>query len=442
MSSGPVGLLVRRHVCTAADEGARLERLLRDHFRAPTGGGADAAAAVAAAAAHGGRPAEKPGGGGSGSHKPLTNRQLRDAIGRGEVLLNASVVYDKARVLHEGDVCELRHDAGRAASAARSKTLDVAYRDSDVAVVWKRAGLNCRDVEQALRGAMSGWHAGEHDGKSSDGDRGDSTASSSSPSSPRHVVELLYRISKGVSGLLVAPLSAVGAVALASSGGGGGGGSGGAGEMGRGVRLRFRLLVYGKVDTEGGEVLATEVLPHRRPLGQPELGQSRTSMPREVQSGGDAGDANDDDDGDNDEGDDDEDEEGGAGLENTEGAASGGAARCWHRRNQDEDTLLWGGMRLRTAALSRSSSAGWLSTLDMWCVGFGSGGRHKRALCRCFAAAGHPLVGDESAQHAWVKKKGLHLALVRHAGGGACSSDGVGGGSRIVLTLIILIMII
>ena len=53
-----------------------------------------------------------------------------------------------------------------------------------------------------------------------------------------------------------------------------------------------------------------------------------------------------------------------------------------------------------------------MSRIDVWCPGWSSGGRHKRAFCRHFARLGYPVVGDERAQHAWVKKKGLHLALI------------------------------
>jgi len=65
-----------------------------------------------------------------------------------------------------------------------------------------------------------------------------------------------------------------------------------------------------------------------------------------------------------------------------------------------------------TVEVTRSQSSGHMSRLDVWCAGWSSGGKHKRALCRHLADLGHPVVGDERANHAWVKKKGLHLALL------------------------------
>ena len=66
-----------------------------------------------------------------------------------------------------------------------------------------------------------------------------------------------------------------------------------------------------------------------------------------------------------------------------------------------------------------------MSRIDVWCPGWSSGGRHKRAFCRHFARLGYPVVGDERAQHAWVKKKGLHLALISLSLGNSSTDEAV-----------------
>ena len=63
--------------CTAADDGARLERLLRDKCRDLD-------------------PARR-----------LSNRLIKEAIKQGEAFINGAVVKDKSRVLREGDTVEL-----------------------------------------------------------------------------------------------------------------------------------------------------------------------------------------------------------------------------------------------------------------------------------------------------------------------------------------------
>ena len=68
---------------------------------------------------------------------------------------------------------------------ARAAVLDVAFEDAQVLVAWKRAGVNTRAVEAVLP-----------DGAAA------------------HRPAVLYRLCKGVSGLLVAALTAEGARAL------------------------------------------------------------------------------------------------------------------------------------------------------------------------------------------------------------------------------------
>jgi hypothetical protein len=62
-------------------------------------------------------------------------------------------------------------------------------------------------------------------------------------------------------------------------------------------------------------------------------------------------------------------------------------------QNRADDASLEETLSLRAVEVTLSPSAGHLTSLDVWCPGWSSGGKHKRALCRYFARRGHPIVG-------------------------------------------------
>ena len=107
--------------CTAADDGARLERLLRDKCR-----------------------------------DRLSNRLIKEAIKQGEAFINGAVVKDKSRVLREGDTVELRYSRERASEQQAEegrRLLQIEYDSADLAVVWKPAGVN-RELEDAINAEL------------------------------------------------------------------------------------------------------------------------------------------------------------------------------------------------------------------------------------------------------------------------------------------------
>ena len=112
--------------CTAADDGARLERLLRDKCRDLD-------------------PARR-----------LSNRLIKEAIKQGEAFINGAVVQDKSRVLREGDTVELRYSRERASEQQAEegrRLLQIEYDSADLAVVWKPAGVN-RELEDAINAEL------------------------------------------------------------------------------------------------------------------------------------------------------------------------------------------------------------------------------------------------------------------------------------------------
>jgi 23S rRNA-/tRNA-specific pseudouridylate synthase len=284
------------------------------------------------------------------------------------VTVDGEVVRDKSRVLKAGQVCrrpkctlnsifrrflyesrleayfktlltrqvvELRYDLGRAAAdhAAAADRVDFEHVDAHVAVVWKPAGAN-RAFDEALAQQLpASSEAG-------------ALPAAASPA-------LVYRLSKGVPGLLLAARTAAAWDALLLQ------------REQQTLRCRFRAVIYGRLGGAGG--------------------RHRLASPAAAAAAAD-----------------------GAGHEADDDDANGRAAAAV-RANADGGV---GVVEAETVCVARSPSASYLSTVDLWCGVGGSGGRHKRALCQLLVVAGHPIVGDEQAQHAWVKKRGLHLALV------------------------------
>lgn len=179
---------VERWTCTA--DGLRLERACRDRFR----NGGDAS-------------------------RPLSNKLLRAAIKTGEVTIDGVVVLDKARVLRAGQTVELQYGLERAAAehAAAADRVDFEHVDSHVAVVWKPAGAN-RAFEEALASQLPA---------SAEPDAQD--------------MALMYRLSKGVPGLLVAARTVTACDALLRQRQ-----ACGAEEHSM-LRCRFRAVVYGRM---------------------------------------------------------------------------------------------------------------------------------------------------------------------------------------------------
>jgi len=345
--------------CVASDEGSRLERLLRDKCRDLD-------------------PARR-----------LSNRLIKDAIKNGEALINAEAVTDKSRVLHEGDLVELVYDklrASNAVAASNRKLLQVEHETDDLAVVWKPAGVN-RELEEAIDQEIKPG------------------SSSTAPAGGKPL--LVYRLAKGVAGLLVVAKTQRGMDAASAS-------------LGSAATVEtaaccFRVLVYGKLDTAGERVPSTSLQTDQQRASAASGGtgdqaaapvdSSDTVIVAAASQTGTAAVADDDDD------DDDED---------NDDAEAASAASIASRRaaavalNRADDVRLSSVVTIRTVdgGVTEALSSGHMSRIDVWCGGWSSGGKHKRALCRHLSDLGYPVVGDERANHAWVKKKGLHLALL------------------------------
>ena len=247
---------------------------------------------------------------------------------------------------------ELVYDRARASDVQRSsnkKLLQVEHEDSDLAIVWKPAGVN-RDLEEAIDQELAA------DGSIAGG---------------LVKPEMAYRLAKGIAGLLVVAKTEGGRKLTAQS------------------KCCFRVLVYGRLDTEG-QRLPSSALPQG---------------PVKSESGAEAAGSDDDDD---------EADAGGATGSGGDGAETAAKKAAAMAQNRADDDLMAASVAIRTVpdGITRSLSSGYMSKIDVWCDGWSSGGKHKRALCRHLTTLGHPVVGDERANHAWVKKKGLHLALL------------------------------
>lgn len=352
--------------CTASDEGARLERLLRDKCRDLD-------------------PARR-----------LSNRLIKDAITNGEATINGERVADKSRVLHEGDVVALSYDTTRAASAQAASNralLHLEHDSDDLAVVWKPAGVN-RDLEEAI-------------------DQEISAAPGLGGNVSKGKPQLVYRLAKGVAGLLVVAKTQQGLDLVHSTLG--------AAASVESAACCFRVLVYGKLDTGGKRLTSSELrqlkqLHQGQPPGCPGSADGDNGAAAGAIEGDALGLAMQEHEADDD--DDDEEEDASADKTADGNPASSGAMGVEERRaaavalNRADDRKMASAVSICTVEVTRSQSSGHMSRVDVWCNGWSSGGKHKRALCRHLAELGHPVVGDERANHAWVKKKGLHLALL------------------------------
>lgn len=278
----------------------------------------------------------------------LSNRLLKDAIRNGEAKINSDVCMDKSRVLHEGDVVELVYNRARASDVQRSSNK-------------KLLQIEHEDPDLAIVWKPAGVNRDLEE--AIDQELGADGSGSGGLVKP----EVAYRLAKGIAGLLVVAKTERGRQLTAAS------------------KCCFRVLVYGRLDTKG-QRLPSSALP-----------QGPATSESGVEAVGSDGD--------------DEDADAGAAGDAAQIAAKRAAAMA---QNRVDDDLMAASIAIRTIpdGLTRCNGAGYMSKIDVWCDGWSSGGKHKRALCRHLTQIGHPVVGDERANHAWVKKKGLHLALL------------------------------
>eukprot|EP01052_Picozoa_sp_SAG31_P003090 SAG31_NODE_115_length_24128_cov_47.693912_13_plen_264_part_00 len=238
-------------------------------------------------------------------------------------------------IVNHGDQVEMRYNVERAAAAhaAAADRLEFVHVEPMLAVAWKPAGAN-RAFEEALEVQLP-----------SEKTRLPAATPPADSLMPAEKPEMVFRLSKGVSGLVLVARSAAAREQLLRQRR-----QRSVGELG-GLCCRFRAVVYGRLQTDESRRLL---------LGATKMAGAADDERTCQQSDNDIG----------------------VPMPSLSAVDDG-----------------VGVVEVETVQVSRSPSARYLSTVDLWCGAGSSGGRHKRRLCQLLSASGHPVVGDEQAQH-------------------------------------------